>query len=230
MAAKRLLDFITSPAFQARLLDFPTSIDPAFLPDAQPDAEPVSSLPATARSGARLRVNLNVLNRLPGAPVVSGMTVRLQASTNGGKSYRNVGRSKKTGADGHVLLRPRISSDTRYRLKTSSFAALGYTGFTAGTTDVGVIATGAPRLSRVRLRHTSLKLRTTERGTFRAKIARRTASGLVTVKQARKRKNGAGKVSFRFGDIGAGTFRITLKARDREGNKRTVRVIRTLGA
>ncbi len=121
-AAKRLLDFITSPAFQAKLLDFPTSIDPAFLPDAQPEAEAVSSLPQTAKSGKKLRLNLRVVNQLPGAPVVNGLRVRLQASTNGGKSYRNVGRSKPTDADGRVLLRPRIGCDTRYRLKTSAWS------------------------------------------------------------------------------------------------------------
>jgi hypothetical protein len=155
--------------------------------------------------------------------------VRLQKSTNAGKSYRNVGRGKKTDANGRVLLRPRISSDTRYRLKTAAFAALGYTGFTAGTADVGVIATGAPRVSKVRLKPTRLTLRTTERGTFRVKLARRTGSGLVTVKAARKRKNGAGKVAFKLGNIGAGAYRVTIKVRDREGNKRTVRVNRTVG-
>lgn len=230
VAAKRLLDFLTSPAFQAKLLDFPSAVSPAFLPDAQPEAEAVSALPQTAKSGKRLRLDLRLVNQLPGAPVVNGLSVRLQKSTNGGKSYRNAGRSRKTDANGRVLLRPRISSDTRYRLQTAAFAALGCTGFTAGTADVGVIATGAPRVSRVRLKPTRLTLRTTERGTFRMKIARRTGSGLATVTTARKRKNGAGKVAFKFGSIGAGAYRVTIRARDREGNTRTVRVNRTVGA
>ena len=93
-----------------------------------------------------------------------------------------------------------------------------------------MIATGAPRVSTVRLRHTSLKLRTTERGTFRTKIARRTAARARDHEAGAQAKNGAGKVAFKFGDIGAGRFRITIKARDREGNTRTVQVNRTLGA
>ena len=117
MAAKRLLDFITSPAFQAKLLDFPTSIDPAFLPDAQPDAEAVSSLPQTAKSGKKLR--LEPAARQPASRALRSSTAcacGCRRRPNGGKSYRNVGRSKQTDANGGVLLRPRISSDTRYRL------------------------------------------------------------------------------------------------------------------
>jgi hypothetical protein len=52
----------------------------------------------------------------------------------------------------------------------------------------------------------------------------------VTVRTARKRSSGAGKVAFTFGNVGAGAYRVTIKARDREGNKRTVRVNRSLGA
>jgi tungstate transport system substrate-binding protein len=79
--AKAFLDYLTSPAFQARLASYPSTQQPAFFADARPTLELTSRpLPRTVAAGTRLEITGTLTDNLPGYPVISGPALTLQTS------------------------------------------------------------------------------------------------------------------------------------------------------
>jgi hypothetical protein len=79
--ATAFLDYLTSPAFQARLASYPNTQQPAFFADARPMLKLTSKgLPTHVVAGARLKVTGTLTNNLPGAAPLTGSVLALQTS------------------------------------------------------------------------------------------------------------------------------------------------------
>lgn len=133
-AGLRLLDFLTSPRFQATVGGFPSRTDPAFRPDALPAVHVLTPLPARAHPDERLRLSVIVANRLPGAGPVAGIPVRLQCSVDGGRSWTGAGAARRTAPDGWVRFTTTAPSGARarYRVTTPRYRDLSPTAAAVG--------------------------------------------------------------------------------------------------
>jgi len=81
-AATAFLEWITSPATQARIgafLQAETAGDPPFLPSAAPALAVTSQLPAVVPAGTPITVTGTVKNKVPGTPVLDNVPVKLLA-------------------------------------------------------------------------------------------------------------------------------------------------------
>lgn len=79
--AKALLDYLTSPQFQARLASYPNTSAPAFFADARPQITVAAPLSGVVAAGRALTVSGTLTNLLPGAPAVAGQPILLQRWT-----------------------------------------------------------------------------------------------------------------------------------------------------
>lgn len=244
-AAQRLVDFLVSPGFQNAVDTFPTTTDPAFRQDAFPSVALTQPIPTTADAGATITFVLHLANRQPGAPLVSGMPVQLQQSTDGGQTYVNVGAASPTNADGNVAFVPVIHSTTRYRVSLGLFQGTSWNAFSPNTQDLGVVSVaappaptpvtpvdkGKPKVSK--LVHTGSRFGLTvseaakitfsvrKRVVLRVRRGKRTAT-VVTFRQARHgtlRAKKAGRVSLTYTKpLGSGTYRLSVVVTDTAGN------------
>jgi tungstate transport system substrate-binding protein len=79
--ATAFLDYLTSPAFQAKLASYPSTQQPAFFADARPTLKLTSkNLPTRVRAGTRLKVAGTFTDNLPGAAPLTGSVLALQTS------------------------------------------------------------------------------------------------------------------------------------------------------
>jgi tungstate transport system substrate-binding protein len=78
--AKAFLDYLTSPAFQARLASYPNTQQPAFFADARPTLKLDRPLPKTVIAGKRLKITGTLTGNLPGYPLIDGPALTLQTS------------------------------------------------------------------------------------------------------------------------------------------------------
>ncbi len=253
-AAQRFVAFLTSSQLQAAVDSYPTATDPAFHADAFPSMTLASPLAATATAGAHLTLSLAFANRMPGAPAVSGMPVQLQISHDGGAHWGNSGVPQRTDATGDVTLGATIARTTAFRVSLPLFQATSWNAFSPSTQDVGVVTVAAtpaprrfdrtaPRVSHVALTRRELTLRIDEPGTVRATISKRIVRRVrshgrlrtvVTYRLARivsVRVTRAGTVTLRWSRaLGAGNYRIGLRATDTAHNVRIVRLGRGIRA
>ncbi|HZV73053.1 MAG TPA: substrate-binding domain-containing protein [Conexibacter sp.] len=248
-AAQRFVDFLTSRQFQDAVDTYPTTTDPAFHADAFPSVALTSPFAATASAGAHVTLSLRLANRQPGAPVVNGMPVQLQQSTDGGRSWADAGGPQTTDASGAVTFTPTIASTTTYRVSLGRFQATSWNAFSPSTQDLGVVSVVAPpaprslvdhtkpTVRRLALTRTRLTLTISEPGTVKATIAKRTVRHVRrhgrlrfvvtfrTVRSATRRAAKAGVVTLQWQrKLPAGTYRVTLRATDLDGNVRVERV------
>jgi tungstate transport system substrate-binding protein len=253
-AARRFVDFLTSPQFQAAVDTFPTTTDPAFHSDAFPTATLTSTLPATAAAGATVTFDLTLANRQPGTPAVSGMPLQLQASNDGGATWKDVGVARPTDATGDVRFTPTIARTTAYRVSWPLFQATSWNAFSPGTRQLGVVSVPvapppvkldrtAPRLHALLLARGGLTVDMSEPGTLRATVARRlvrrvrvhghvrTVVRYRAARSAAVRVAKAGRVSVRWSRaLPAGTYRVTLRASDAARNVRVATGARRITA
>lgn len=187
-AARRLVDFVTSPAFRTSVNSFPSAVDPAFHADAFASVTLATPLPPTAAAGSMMTIDARISNELPGAPAVDGMSVQLQGSTDGGATYADIGAPASTSAAGAVTFTPTISATTSYRLSmplhpTSSVSP---NAFSPNTQDIGIVSlaagspppaaakdTTAPRVTHIALRRRWVSASISEPGTVHIRVSRR---------------------------------------------------------
>jgi tungstate transport system substrate-binding protein len=253
-AAQRFVDFLTSPQFQAAVDTFPTTTDPAFHSDAFPAATLVSTLPATTSAGSRVTFDLALANRQPGTPAVSAMPIQLQASNDGGTTWKDVGAPRPTDASGDVRFTPTIARTTAYRVSWPSFQATSWNAFSPGTQQLGVVSVPvppppvkldrtAPTLRALVLARGGLTVGMGEPGTLTATVAKRTARRVrshgrtrtvVTYRRARTaslRVTKAGRVSLHWSRaLPAGVYRVALRATDAARNVRVASGTRRISA
>ena len=248
-AATRFVNFLVSPGFQNAVDTFPNTTDPAFRQDAFPEISLTQPIPASASAGATIALSLHVANRQPGAPVVSGMPIQLQQSTDGGASWFDAGGPGVTDAGGNVAFAPVIQSTTRYRVSTGVFKSTFWNAFSPNTQELGVVSVAAvppptpldkkkPRLSRLTHTKRRLALTVSERCRIAFGIKKRVVRkvrrrgrlvNVVSFKLARKgtlRATKAGRIGKTFKrPLTNGSYRLTLRLTDAAGNttRRTVR-------
>lgn len=104
--AKALLDYLTSPNFQQKLVSYPSKQSPAFFPDAAPKLN-VADFDHRVRKGDRVKIKGNVRNRLPGSPRLAGAPIRVQEQVGAGhgkRTFRTLDGSP-TNSNGHFSLK-----------------------------------------------------------------------------------------------------------------------------
>jgi len=245
-AGLRLLDFLTSPGFQAAVSGFPSADDPAFRPDAFPAVTVSTPPPASAKVGDAITLAVNLDNRLPGAGPVDGIPVQLQRSLDGGSSWQDDGAPVPSDAAGHVVLTSVVTSITgaHYRVATPRYRDLSPTSADLGAVTVARSQTPQPvpdrtkpRLSKPGLARRAVTVTIDEAATLRAIVARkvtkkvrrggktRTVTSYETVKTVSGKAKQAGKVRLAWKHaVPRGTYRLTLRATDRAGNVRSLLV------
>ncbi len=121
-AALKLLDYLTSPAFQAALVNFPGNGQTSVFPDAFAQIGS-SSIPTHATAGSPISISATLLYAPPVARPIAGMPVQLQASSTGAPdSYTNVGSPVAADGNGVVTLTTTMPSTTTfYRLSMDTF-------------------------------------------------------------------------------------------------------------
>jgi tungstate transport system substrate-binding protein len=143
--ALAFLDYVTSPAFQARLDGYPTTANPAFFQDAFPLVRPASTLPTRVRSGDPVSVGGRLSNRFPGAGPVGGSPLSLDASRGIPGSafgpfapvYASIGAATSAG-DGNFFASGPLVRSGALRVSVPRFGVLSPT-----TLDLGVVRVGA---------------------------------------------------------------------------------------
>lgn len=209
-AARRFIDFLVSPSFQAAVDTWPTATDPAFRGDAYPSVRAILPLSPTATAGSAVTISLAFANKQPGTPVVTGMPVQLQQSTDNGATWTNAGAPQPTDVAGNATFAPTIAGApgavTRYRVSLPDFQATDWNMFTASVQDVGavsVVATPAPtpiderrpqpapadrtapRASKAKLAARGLTLRVNEPATVAVTVTKRTVRRVGRGRRAR---------------------------------------------
>lgn len=255
-AAKRFVDFLTSPAFQTAVNGFPTATDPAFRADAFPTATLTSALPASATAGTAIPLELALANKLPGTPAVSGMPVQLQQSTDGGTTWTDAGAPRSTDAAGKVALAPTLSATTAYRVKLAAFQATDWSMFTDSVQDLGVVtlATGGgvtplppakdhtpPKVTKVVLGPRKVALTVNEAGTVKIVVKQRLrkkvrSHGHVavrvvykTVKTITRKVAKPSRVTVSWKKpLAPGAYHVAVRATDRAHNSRVTTTAATI--
>jgi tungstate transport system substrate-binding protein len=103
-AATDFLDYITSPSFQAQLVNYlGASKDPPFIADAAPSVTITSNhgrLPAKVTGGAKITVKGTIANLVPGTPPLAGQTVSVTEVVSGVAAGIPIatGKTDSTGA------------------------------------------------------------------------------------------------------------------------------------
>lgn len=237
-AARRFVDFLVSPSFQAAVDSWPTATDPAFRADAYPSVTLAAGLPPTATAGSTVPLSIALANKQPGAPVVTGMPVQLQQSTDDGATWADAGAPQLTDAAGRVAFAPAISATTRYRLSLPQFQATDWNMFSANVQELGVVTVAktpdptpigrsAPRVTKAKLRPRSLTLTVSAAATVRATVSKRTAKRVssngrtrtvvrwVKVRSASGRARRAGTITLSWRrPLPAGSYRVVVVSRD----------------
>ncbi len=252
-AAQRFVDFLTSKSFQDAVETFPTATDPAFHADAFPRVTVTTPLAATATAGTHLTLSLNLANRQPGTPLVSGMPVQLQISHDGGAHWGNSGAAQSTNASGDVTLGATVARTTAFRVSLPRFQATSWNAFSPNTQDLGVVSVAtppaprpidrrAPRLSRLTLGRRAVTVRVSEASKLKVTVSKRTVRHvrrhghtrtIVTfhpVRVASGTASRAGLVTLRWSRaLPAGSYRIGVRATDAAHNVRIARAKRAIG-
>lgn len=249
VAARRFIDFLVSPSFQAAIDTWPTATDPAFRADAYPSVTLAAGIPPTATAGATVPLSIALANKQPGAPVVTGMPVQLQQSTDGGATWADAGSPQLTDVAGHVSFAPAIATTTRYRLSLPQFQSTDWNMFSANVQELGVVSVPktpdptpigrrradrvAPRVSKGKLAARSLTLTVSEAASVRTTIAKRTVTRVrrngrlrtvirwTGVRSASATARRAGTVTLRWRrPLPAGSYRVAVVTRDAARNAR----------
>jgi tungstate transport system substrate-binding protein len=230
-AATRFVNFLTSPGFQAAVAGFPTSLDPAFRPDAFPALTVTQALPQTAAAGGTVTVGGTAANRLPGAAALIGLPVVLQRSTNGGASWSDVGGPATVGANGRWSLSTVVSQTARYRLRTPTFDVTSYNSLSPSTQELGPVTvpatapqpdTKAPSVTRVKLTRRGVSLRVSEGSDVRLVIQKRVRNRFRTISRLHLGTTKARTLRGHHKALGKGRYRIKITVTDAVGNRRTL--------
>jgi tungstate transport system substrate-binding protein len=136
--ALAFMDYLTSPDLQQRLLSYPSTANPRFIPDATPQVQ-VNSVPDSIGAGDSVNVNAKLINKLPGAGPVQGAATLLQFAGGINNSvfgpldptFGDVASATTDGA-GNVALSAKPERSGTLRLSIPRFQDL-----TATTVDVG---------------------------------------------------------------------------------------------
>lgn len=240
-AARRFLNFLVSPDFQKFLVSFPTSVDPAFRPDAFPNVSLDGAPPAVVAPGATVTITGTVTNLLPGGGPDVGQPVQLEQSTDGGKTYSRNAAPVQTDSNGHFSTSLPIYQRSQLRLSLDDHAATAYNQFTATTVDVGTVDTTPavtptptatptpsvtatpdtkkPGVSNISLTRKKLSLRLSEAADFTVTIQRKGKKGafrkVAAVSGATTR---AATISKRHKALKGGRYRLKIIVTDTAGN------------
>jgi tungstate transport system substrate-binding protein len=144
--ALAFLDYLTSPAFQARLESYPSPAQPAFFPDAFPRVTTSSTLPARVRSGDSVGVGGSLTNRFPGAGPVDSSPLSLDASRGipgsafgpFAPTYASIGSATSAG-DGNFFASGRLVRSGALRLSVPRHGTLSPTTLDLGTVRVDAV-------------------------------------------------------------------------------------------
>jgi tungstate transport system substrate-binding protein len=238
-AATRFVDFLTSDFFQDKVASFPSASDPAFRPDAFPAVG--AAVPPVVGYGGAAELDVTLTDKLPGGGPVVDLPVQLQASTDGGQTFNNVGGPSTTNGVGGVSFRPTglTAAATTYRV-----ALPRYKKFSANVQTLGVVSVPQPvkgpppptnldktppAVTKATLSAKKLSFRIDEAGTVKAtikirktrKVNGKTRTTYVTVKKLTIFATKAGTFSRAFRTLKPGTYHVTLQATDRSGNAKT---------
>lgn len=175
-AATRFLDWMTSPATQARIgafLSDETGGDPPFLPSAAPVVEVTSTLPAKVDGGRSIKVRGSIHNAVPGTPALADVPVRLMATPSSapGATPVRVARTR-TSSTGAFTLTYEPSANQIYSVRTGSITQIvndeldpvfgdilqGTSADVGATKVVGVVSVDKARVTRAGLRLTGTLL------------------------------------------------------------------------
>lgn len=121
--ALAFMDFLTSPSFQSALARFPSSQRPGFFPAAFPKVT-LSRRPATrtVSAGTRVTYSGTIASRVPGAPRLTGLSVRL-ARLPTPVTPVVVGHAR-VDSRGHFTVRARVNRTGTLFLTTPRFKNL----------------------------------------------------------------------------------------------------------
>lgn len=249
-AAQRFVDFLTSASFQASVDVWPSASDPAFRADAFAKVDVDTALPPSVASGASVPLTVTLSDRLPGGGVIDGLPVQLQASTDGGTTFSDVGAPVATDAAGKASFSPAPTATTTYRVSlpryrkfSPSSSTLGVVAVVAPTPDPGTSSGGgspsaakdvlAPTVTKATLSARRFSIVVSEAGTVKVSIRRRTTRTvkrngrtrrITTVKRVKSLTlvaGGAGRVSRSFAALAPGSYELVVQVRDQAGNTRT---------
>jgi tungstate transport system substrate-binding protein len=231
-AATRFVDFLTSQFFQNAVDTFPSASDPAFHADAFPKVD--ATVPTTVTAGQSAPINVTMTDRLPGGGAIYGIAVQLQASTDGGNTFNNVGAPQATNQSGVASFAPVVGSTTTFRVTTTRqfkwSPAAQTIGVVAATTPVVPPKDKTPpTASKATLTAKKLSLTISEAGKVKAtfkirktrKVNGKTRTTYVSVKSITLFAKKAGRISHTFAALKPGTYHVTLQATDRAGNVKT---------
>jgi tungstate transport system substrate-binding protein len=237
-AATRFVDFLTSDVFQAAVASFPSASDPAFRPDAFPAVG--AAVPPVVGYGGAAELDVTLTDKLPGGGPVVDMPVQLQASTDGGKTFNDVGGPSATNGVGGVSFRPAgLTTTTTYRVALPRFKKFSANVQTLGVVSVPVITKAGPPpvqpdktppvVTKATLSAKKLSFRIDEPGTVKATIKirktrtvnGRTRTTYVTVKRLTIYATKTGTFSRAFKTLKPGNYHVTLQATDKAGNTKT---------
>jgi tungstate transport system substrate-binding protein len=242
-AARRFIDFLVSPRFQASVDTFPTATDPAFHADAYPSVRLARSLSPSLSADATLPLTVTLANKVPGSPIVVGMPVTLQSSTNSGRSWKTVVANRKTDSRGVVRFSPKVKTTTSYRLSLPRFRATDWNQFSPNTQDLGTVAVAPPAVTKATLKPRALLVTVSAPATIRATVSKRTVTTVRRGGRARKavtwtKVRSASKAAGRRGRVelkwkralAPGAYRAELRLNDRFGHSRRQTVSLSLKA
>ncbi|MDQ8043928.1 MAG: substrate-binding domain-containing protein [Solirubrobacteraceae bacterium] len=245
-AGRRFADLLTSADFQQKVLGYPTASNPAFFSDAFPKVD--ATVPTTAYNGSVVPLSATFTDKLPGGAAVAGLPAQLQASTDGGATFTNLGTPVPTDAHGAVAFTALVSSTTTYRVSLPR-----YQKFSPFTQDLGVVAgvpvvtptpiatptpdKTAPTVSRAAFSTKSLSLTVSEKSTITVVVAKKvvtkkkgskkSTTSYKTAKTIKLSASAAGVVKTTFKTLKPATYRLTITTTDAAGNvkKQVVSVV-----
>jgi hypothetical protein len=195
-------------------------------------------VPPVVSPGVPTELDVTLTDKLPGGGAVVDMPVQLQASTDGGKTYVNVGAPAASNGVGGVSFRPPVTATTTFRVALPRFKKFSPNVQTLGVVTVprgikgpppSFVDKTAPAVTKATLSAKRLSFRIDEGGTVKATIKLRTTRRVngrtrttyVTVKRLTITTLNAGTVSRSFKTLKPGTYHVTLQATDRAGNAKT---------
>ncbi|HEY6759309.1 MAG TPA: substrate-binding domain-containing protein [Baekduia sp.] len=232
-AATRFVDFLTSDFFQNAVNAFPSASDPAFHADAFPKVD--ATVPTTVTAGQPATLNVTLTDRLPGGDAIYGIAVQLQASTDGGNTFNNVGGPQRTNQSGVASFAPVVASTTTFRVTTArqfKWSPMAQTIGVVAATPAPIVPPKdktPPTVSKATLSAKKLSLTISEAGKVKAtfkirktrKVNGKTRTTYVSVKSVTLFAKKAGRISRTFAALKPGTYHVTLTATDKAGNVKT---------
>jgi tungstate transport system substrate-binding protein len=134
--ALAFLDYLTSPAFQARLASYPTTANPAFFADARPLVKNVVHPSPVTRGDGKLHFRGNIASALPGHAALSGAKISLIRIT--GTKLKTVGTSVLDDTDQYSFSIPAARTGG-YRISVPAIQDMQSTTLDYGTAEVAAV-------------------------------------------------------------------------------------------